>query len=146
MSDITAVAGIGPATANVLAEHGIKTAAELAAATVESLVAIPGFSTSRAKTAIAAAKASLDAGVKTPAKSRSAKPKAAGAGAKISAAETDQADDTREASTSGEDVKSKKENGHKDEKKAKKHKKDKKDKKKDKKHKKHKKHKKDKKK
>ncbi len=49
------VTGIGPAAAKLLAEHNINTPAELAAVSVEHLVAIPGFSEIRATRVIAAA-------------------------------------------------------------------------------------------
>jgi hypothetical protein len=45
---ITDVKGIGPSTAAVLAEHGIKSVRDLAAASVPRLIAIPGFSEFRA--------------------------------------------------------------------------------------------------
>ncbi|MGR9106363.1 MAG: helix-hairpin-helix domain-containing protein [Gammaproteobacteria bacterium] len=47
--EITNVKGIGPATATLLAEHGIKTIADLAAASVDDLIAIPGFNEFRSK-------------------------------------------------------------------------------------------------
>jgi transcription termination factor NusA len=69
MPDVTAVAGIGPATAKILAENGITTAEALAAVALDQLTSIPGFSEARAKTAIAAAKTSIESGdVKTPAR------------------------------------------------------------------------------
>ncbi|MGH8548920.1 MAG: helix-hairpin-helix domain-containing protein [Methylococcales bacterium] len=45
---ITDVKGIGPSTAAVLAEYGIKTVRDLASASVPSLIAIPGFNEFRA--------------------------------------------------------------------------------------------------
>ncbi len=49
------VTGIGPAAAKLLAEYNINTAADLARASLEHVVAIPGFSTIRATRVIAAA-------------------------------------------------------------------------------------------
>ncbi len=46
--EITEVKGIGPATANILAKHGIKTIRDLASASIPQLVAIPGFDEFRA--------------------------------------------------------------------------------------------------
>ena len=52
---ITDITGIGPAAAETLAEHRIKTVARLATASVETITAIPGFSAARAERVIAAA-------------------------------------------------------------------------------------------
>ena len=52
---ITDITGIGPAAAEALAEHRIKTVARLATASVEKITAIPGFSAARAEWVIAAA-------------------------------------------------------------------------------------------
>jgi hypothetical protein len=52
---ITDITGIGPAAAEALAEHRIKTVARLATASVETITAIPGFSAARAESVIAAA-------------------------------------------------------------------------------------------
>jgi len=52
---ITDITGIGPAAAEALAEHRIKTVARLATASVETITAIPGFSAARAEWVIAAA-------------------------------------------------------------------------------------------
>ena len=60
MSDVTAVAGIGHATAKILAENGITTAEALASVALETLTAIPGFSEARARTAISAAKTTIE--------------------------------------------------------------------------------------
>jgi hypothetical protein len=49
------ITGIGPAAAEALAEHRIKTVARLATASVETITAIPGFSAARAEWVIAAA-------------------------------------------------------------------------------------------
>ena len=57
--DLTAVRGIGPATAKVLAEHGLSTAQAVVEATPEALLAVPGFGPARAKTVKAAATRSL---------------------------------------------------------------------------------------
>jgi hypothetical protein len=73
------VNGIGPATAKTLAEHGIKSAEDLAAAKLGTIMAVPSFSEIRATRTIAAAKAAIKrapaAQVKTPAvKKAAAKP------------------------------------------------------------------------
>ena len=52
---ITDITGIGPAAAEALAEHRIKTVANLATASVETITAIPGFSAARTERVIAAA-------------------------------------------------------------------------------------------
>ena len=52
---ITDITGIGPAAAEALAEHRIKTVARLATASIETITAIPGFSAARAEWVIAAA-------------------------------------------------------------------------------------------
>ena len=52
---ITDITGIGPAAAEALSEHRIKTVARLASASVETITAIPGFSAARAEWVIAAA-------------------------------------------------------------------------------------------
>ena len=49
------ITGIGPAAAEALAEHRIRTVASLANASVENISAIPGFSEARAERVIAAA-------------------------------------------------------------------------------------------
>lgn len=54
-SGITDIAGIGPAAANTLAEHGIRTLKALSNASVDKVAAVPGFSTARAQKVIAAA-------------------------------------------------------------------------------------------
>ena len=53
------VNGIGPATAKTLAEHGIKSAEDLAGAKLGTIMSVPGFSEIRATRTIAAAKASI---------------------------------------------------------------------------------------
>ncbi len=50
------VTGIGPATAKVLAEHGIASAEDLAARQVEEIALVHGFSTIRAAQVVAAAR------------------------------------------------------------------------------------------
>ncbi len=55
------IPGIGPAAAAALAEHRIKTLAELARASVETVSAVPGFSEARAIKVIAAANELLPA-------------------------------------------------------------------------------------
>jgi len=52
---ITDINGIGPAAAEALAEHRIRTVASLAKASVEKVNAVPGFSEARAVRVIAAA-------------------------------------------------------------------------------------------
>jgi hypothetical protein len=64
---ITDISGIGPAVAEVLAEHRIRTVASLARASVEKIAAIPGFSEARATRVIAAATELLDASATSPA-------------------------------------------------------------------------------
>ena len=49
------ITGIGPAAAEALSEHRIKTVARLATASIETITAIPGFSAARAEWVIAAA-------------------------------------------------------------------------------------------
>ncbi len=56
---ITDVKGIGPATVGILAEHGIRSAADLAATTLAKLITVPGFSRLRAQQVIKDAKALL---------------------------------------------------------------------------------------
>ena len=63
---ITDISGIGPAAAETLAEHRIKTLAGLARASVEKVAAIPGFSEARAARVIAAAAELLAASGSTP--------------------------------------------------------------------------------
>ena len=55
-TSITNVKGIGPATAAKLQEQGIRSAEDLAVTTIDKLTGISGFSDTRAKQAIAAAK------------------------------------------------------------------------------------------
>lgn len=47
-NEITDVKGIGPATAGILAQHGIKTVRALATASLSKLMTIPGFNEFRA--------------------------------------------------------------------------------------------------
>ena len=61
------IPGIGPAAAEALAEHRIKTVAGLARASVEKVSAVPGFSEARAAKVIAAANQLLPTPDKTPA-------------------------------------------------------------------------------
>ena len=63
---ITDISGIGPAAAETLAEHRIKTLTSLARASVEKIAAIPGFSETRAANVIAAAAELLAASGSTP--------------------------------------------------------------------------------
>ena len=70
---ITDVPGIGIKTAELLAEHRVKTPAALAKASIEKITSIPGFSEARAATAIEAAKTLL-AGDDAPASAGEAKP------------------------------------------------------------------------
>jgi hypothetical protein len=57
MKSIVEIPGIGPQTAKSLAEHGFADVPAIARATVADLSAVPGFSVTRAKKTIAAAKA-----------------------------------------------------------------------------------------
>ncbi len=59
---LTAVRGIGRSTADVLAEHGIHSVADLAAAKSEAIAAIPGFGPARAAEVIKAASTLLASG------------------------------------------------------------------------------------
>ena len=56
---MTDVMGIGIKTAEILAEHRVKTPAALAKASIEKISSIPGFSEARAATMIEAAKTLL---------------------------------------------------------------------------------------
>ncbi|MDF1581467.1 MAG: helix-hairpin-helix domain-containing protein [Desulfuromonadales bacterium] len=81
------VSGIGPAAESLLTEHGIKSAEDLAAASLATIMAVPKFSEIRANRVIAAAKAVVEgapaafateplqksAAVKKPAKNKSTK-------------------------------------------------------------------------
>ena len=78
---ITDISGIGPAAAEVLAEHRIRTVASLARASVEKITAVPGFSEARATRVIAAATELLDASATSPAIAAKP-PKAGGKGKK----------------------------------------------------------------
>lgn len=60
---ITKVWGIGAQTADVLAEHGFKTAEDLAQTSVLSLVNVPGFGPAKAQKVIESALALLEANV-----------------------------------------------------------------------------------
>ncbi len=67
-ASVTDVSGIGASTAEALGEQGIKTAEDLANASVERVMAVPGFAKARAERAINAAKAHVSgkpAAVKT---------------------------------------------------------------------------------
>ena len=68
---INDIAGIGPAAVEALAEHGIRTLANLSKASVEKITAVPGFSEARATRAIAGATELLAAaGTTQPAKEK----------------------------------------------------------------------------
>ena len=68
---INDIAGIGPAAVEALAEHGIRTLANLSKAPVEKITAVPGFSEARATRAIADATELLAAaGTTQPAKEK----------------------------------------------------------------------------
>ena len=56
---LTAVAGIGDATARRLRESGIASVADLVAAGPDRLAVLPGFSAARAATVLAAAQMAL---------------------------------------------------------------------------------------
>ena len=69
------IPGIGPAAAETLAEHHVIDLADLAGASVEKIVSIPGFSEVRANKVIAAAAELLAAsGITQPAKDKGKKP------------------------------------------------------------------------
>ncbi len=77
---VTDVSGIGASTAEALAEQGIKTAEDLAKASVEKVMAVPGFGKARAERAINAAKkvgSGKPAAVRKPATKKAAVTKAA---------------------------------------------------------------------
>lgn len=58
---VTAISGIGPATAELLANHGFKTAESIAKTTTEKLSLVPGFGEIRSANTIKAAQESLGA-------------------------------------------------------------------------------------
>jgi hypothetical protein len=58
---LSEISGIGPGTAKVLMENGFKSANDIAQATVEQLIGVPGFSTARASRTIKAANELLSA-------------------------------------------------------------------------------------
>jgi NAD-dependent DNA ligase len=68
------IPGIGPAAAEALAEHRVKSLASLARASVETISAIPGFSEARAAKVIAAAAELLALTGNTPPVKDKAKP------------------------------------------------------------------------
>ena len=84
------ITGIGPAAAEALAEHRIRTVASLARAPVEKITAVPGFSDARAARVIAAAGELLAESGTTP------------------AAEDEAAESTEMTRTSGKEKKDKK--------------------------------------
>lgn len=59
--DIAKVKGIGPATAKIMAEHGLHTVEDLVAGGIEKLLEVPGFSSIRAARVTKDAKALLTA-------------------------------------------------------------------------------------
>ena len=68
---INDIAGIGPVAVEALAEHGIRTLANLSKASVQKITAVPGFSEARATRAIADATELLAAaGITEPAKEK----------------------------------------------------------------------------
>jgi len=78
---IMVVSGIGESTKDALAEHGIKSIADLAKAGIDQLAAVKGFGKARAGNAIAAAKALLESaksGAEGGAKAKPAEEKVAG--------------------------------------------------------------------
>jgi hypothetical protein len=88
----TSVPGIGKASAFALAQHGIRSAEELAAADAEALSAVPGFGANRAAAAIGSARkliasTSPDAGQATVDASKGGAPRAGKAKAKSSGKE-----------------------------------------------------------
>jgi transcription termination factor NusA len=62
---MTAVTGIGPAAASVLADHGFDSAEELANCSIAALVKVPGFGAIRAATIKKAAQSALEPPVST---------------------------------------------------------------------------------
>ncbi|NNJ92259.1 MAG: helix-hairpin-helix domain-containing protein [Gammaproteobacteria bacterium] len=52
---LTSISGIGPAAAEILKQHGFKSAEAIAKTSVEKLSAVPGFGAIRAENAIQAA-------------------------------------------------------------------------------------------
>jgi NAD-dependent DNA ligase len=60
------IPGIGPAAAKALAEHGIRTLANLSRASVKKIASVPGFSEARATQVIADAAELLTASGITP--------------------------------------------------------------------------------
>lgn len=102
------VKGIGPATADTLAEHGIKSAEELAATKLGSVMAIPGFSEIRAGRVIAAAQEALRTAAETGSPAL-AKKKAAAKPAKKKPAQKEKKEKTKKAEKSKKDKKAKKE-------------------------------------
>lgn len=77
------IAGIGPAAVKALAEHGIRTVANLSRASVTKIASVPGFSEARATQVIAdAAELLAAAGLTQPAKEKESgkKDKAGGKG------------------------------------------------------------------
>lgn len=66
-TSILSIKGIGPAAAATLATHGFNSTEELAAATIERLSQVPGFSPARAQRTIADAAAALSPADPSPA-------------------------------------------------------------------------------
>lgn len=60
-TSILGIKGIGPAAAATLATHGFNSAEELAAASIEQLSKVPGFSAARSQRTLADAAAALTA-------------------------------------------------------------------------------------
>ena len=56
-SELIKANGVGPASLTSLKEHGFRSLEDLASASVEEVMLVPGFAESRAKQAIASAKA-----------------------------------------------------------------------------------------
>ncbi|HMQ26620.1 MAG TPA: helix-hairpin-helix domain-containing protein, partial [Acidimicrobiales bacterium] len=61
MAELSDLRGIGPASAAVLAEHGLGTVSKLARAGVDALTAVPGFGATRARAVLDAARDALGA-------------------------------------------------------------------------------------
>ncbi|MFQ3224217.1 MAG: Holliday junction resolvasome RuvABC DNA-binding subunit [Lentimonas sp.] len=72
---ITDIIGIGPATAAALSKNGFHTAADIAAADVNALCAMPGFGPIKAKATISAATAMAATETSKPEKTKKATPK-----------------------------------------------------------------------
>jgi nucleotidyltransferase/DNA polymerase involved in DNA repair len=87
-SELTKVNGVGPATVPSLEEHGFHSIEDLASATVEEVILVPGYGESRATQAIASAKGIVAESSTTqskPKKKNAVETKLAKAGKKVEA-------------------------------------------------------------